>query len=81
MTKDDILAQIVALMRDYFDDDDLALTPASTAQDVAEWDSLAHVNLIAGVEGVFGVRFSISEIEHLQSVGDLVDLVAVKKGL
>lgn len=81
MTKDEILAQLIAMMRDYFDDEDLVLTRETTAQDVADWDSLSHVNIIAGVESTFGVRFAISEIENLKSVGDLVDLVAAKKGL
>ena len=81
MSKDEILTQLVAMMRDYFDDEELALTRETTAQDVAEWDSLSHVNIIAGVESTFGVRFGISEIENLESVGDLVDLVAAKKGI
>ena len=81
MTKDEVLSQLVAMMRDYFDDEDLVLTRESTAEDVAEWDSLSHVNIIAGVESTFGVRFAISEIENLKSVGDLVDLVAAKKGI
>ncbi len=81
MTKDDILDQLVEMMRDYFDEPDLALDRDSTAREVAEWDSLAHVNIIAGVESTFGVRFAISEIESLKSVGDLVDLVVAKKGL
>jgi len=81
MTKDEVLSQLVAMMRDYFDDEDLVLTRESTAEDVVEWDSLSHVNIIAGVESTFGVRFAISEIENLKSVGDLVELVAVKKGI
>ena len=81
MTKNDIFEQLIEMMRDYFDEPDLALGRGSTARDVAHWDSLAHVNIIAGVESTFSVRFAISEIENLKSVGDLVDLVAAKKGL
>jgi acyl carrier protein len=81
MTKDDIIVELTGLMRDYFDDSSLDLTRETTAQDVPEWDSMAHVNIVVGVESHFGVRFSISEVEKLKSVGDLVDLIAEKKGI
>jgi acyl carrier protein len=81
MTKDDILVQLTAIMRDYFDDDALVLSRSTTASEVPAWDSLAHVNIVVAVEGHFGVRFATAEVELLESVGDLVDLIAKKRGL
>jgi acyl carrier protein len=81
MTKDDILVELTSIMRDYFDEDDLVLTMSTTAADVPAWDSLAHVNIVAAVEGHFHVRFATAEVELLESVGDLVDLIAKKRGV
>ncbi len=75
-----VLDQITEIMREYFDDDSLVLTMDTTAQDIPAWDSLNHVNIIVSVEQHFGVRFAISEVEKLQSVGDLVNLVSEKTG-
>jgi acyl carrier protein len=78
MTADDILAQLRDIMIDVFDIDDLEVTPATTAEDVEEWDSLSHVRLVVAAERKFGIKFTNSEIEGLKSVGDLVNLIAAK---
>lgn len=81
MDKNKVLDQITAIMREYFDDDDLVLTMETTAQDVDEWDSLNHVNIMVAIEQNFGIKFAISEVQELKSVGDLVDLVSKKLGI
>jgi len=78
MTPEAILAQLRELMIDVFDVDDLEVTPATTAEDIEEWDSLSHVRLIVAVERKFGFRFKTSEIEDLKSVGDLIRLIQEK---
>ncbi len=80
----DLHADIVAVIRDVFDDPDIALTPASTAADVDGWDSLMHLNVVVAIEKRFGVRFTTAEIsgmkEQGQTFGDLVALVRSKTG-
>jgi acyl carrier protein len=78
MNPEAILAQLRELMIDVFDVDDLEITPATTAEDIEEWDSLSHVRLIVAVERKFGFRFKTAEIEDLKSVGDLVKLIQAK---
>ena len=80
MSRDEILSSIVDTMRDVFDADDLEVTPATTAEDVEEWDSLSHIRLIVAIERKFGFKFNNSEIESLKNVGELVNLVATKVG-
>lgn len=79
MTSDEILAQLRDMMIDVFDVDDLTVTPATTADDVEEWDSLSHVRLVVAIERKFGIKFTNSEIEGLKSVGDLVNLIEAKR--
>jgi acyl carrier protein len=78
----EILAQFHEIMREVFDDDELAISRETTANDVDGWDSLMHINLIIAVEKRFGVRFATAEISGLkgegQNVGTFLDLVQDK---
>lgn len=74
-SSEEILATLTAIFQDVLDDDELVLTPATTAQDVENWDSLNHVRLMLTVERKFSVKFSAAEIGRLKNVGDLVALI------
>lgn len=78
MTKDEIYADLTEVMRDVFDDDDISISPQTTARDVPGWDSQAHVMLIVAAEQRFGIRFRTAEFETLHNVGDFVDLIILK---
>lgn len=52
----------------------------TTAADVAEWDSVAHVLLVLASERRFGVRFESSEIANAANVGEFVELLQAKLG-
>jgi acyl carrier protein len=78
MQNDEILAKLTPIFRDVFDVDDIVLTLDMKADDVAEWDSLTHVRLVASIEKQFGVRFSAAEMDTLRDVGDLVTLLGKK---
>ena len=47
------------------------VTDATSNQNVPEWDSLGHVNLIMQVESHYGMSFSTEEALTLTSVGAL----------
>ncbi len=72
-----ILNKLIEVFHDVVSDD-VDLTRATTASDVAEWDSIAHVRLILSVERAFKVKFTASEISRLANIGDLVDLTAAR---
>jgi acyl carrier protein len=78
MTHDEILAKLTGLFQDIFDDDDLDIGLETTANDVADWDSVSHITLIVAVEQMFGIKIKTAEIESLKNVGDLVQIVSGK---
>ena len=47
------------------------LTRATSAEDVARWDSLQHIALIRTLETTFSIRLSIDEMMEIRSVGDI----------
>lgn len=75
---DDVIARIEPLIRSLFDEYTGPVTPGLNAKDVAQWDSLGHVQFIVMIEQEFGMRFSIGEIADLKNIGELADLVRRK---
>jgi acyl carrier protein len=78
MEKAAVYSKLTGVFRDVFDEDDLALTPQTTADDVDGWDSLSHIRLVLAVSKAFGVKFSASEIGSLKNVGEFADLIEKK---
>ncbi len=74
------LQAINELLRDLFDNPEISVTPASTANDVDGWDSLSHVNVILAVEAKFGVRFGQREVLTFKNVGDMVRAIDKRRG-
>ena len=67
-----IFDQVTAIIRDLFDDYEGPVTMETTANDVAQWDSLSHVRLMVMIEMELGVHFSTSEMQSFKNLGDLV---------
>jgi len=63
--------QLEALFRDVFDDQQLMLRDETTACEIPRWDSLAHINLMFGIEQTFGVRFKGNELAEMKNIGEL----------
>jgi len=80
MTREEIIARLVPIMEDVFDEDDIDYADSLTADDIAEWDSLSHIRFMVAIERAFDVHFSTGEIERFKNVGELVEAIAAKRG-
>jgi acyl carrier protein len=78
MNEQDVMGTLTQVFRDVFDDDDIVLSPSTTAQDVEGWDSQEHVNLVVAAEMRFGIRFRTAELESLHTVGEFARLIHAK---
>jgi acyl carrier protein len=78
MDKTEILKRVNTVFIDVLDDEKLVLTEATTANDVEEWDSLNHIQLVVAVEKKFGIRFASREIQGWKNVGEMVDSISAK---
>jgi len=78
MEKTQVFSKLTTVFREVFDEDELNLTPQTTADDVDGWDSLSHIRLVLAVSRAFGVKFSASEIGNLKNVGEFADLIEKK---
>ena len=79
-----LLDDVTAVIRTVFGDDEITLTPTTSADEVEGWDSLMHLNVIIALEKRFKVRFSTAEISELKeegkNIGSLLDVIAAKQG-
>lgn len=73
--KQDVPNKLEGVMKTVFDVPELEISREMVADDVNEWDSVTHIDLIMNVETSFGVRFKNSEIAKLENVGSLIDLI------
>ncbi|MGG5208995.1 acyl carrier protein [Chryseobacterium sp. MIQD13] len=78
MDKNEILSKLTNVFRDELDNEEIVLNAETTAEDVEEWDSLSHIQLIVAVEKAFSIRFTSSEIQSWNNVGEMADSIASK---
>ena len=79
--KDDVSARMNQVFQDVFDDSTIEIRDDMTAEDVDNWDSLTHINLIVALEKAFRIRFTTGEAgASLKNVGELRALIEGKLG-
>ena len=66
------------IFRDIFDEEDMVIEDKTRSDDVEEWDSLNHINLVSAIEKEFEIRFALEELMALKDVGSMIDLMVKK---
>jgi acyl carrier protein len=67
----DLIKQLNEIFIDVLDNNAISLTETTTAADIAEWDSLNHIQLVVAIEKHFQIRFKASEIQTWKNIGDM----------
>ena len=78
MSREEVYQQLNEVFRDVFDDEDITVNDATTADDIEDWDSLEHINLIVAVEKKFNIKFNMGEVNKFKNVGEMVDEIIAK---
>lgn len=78
MEKQEILSQLNTIFTDILDNEAIVLSESSSANDIEEWDSLTHIQLIVSIEKHFKMRFTSAEINGLKNVGEMCGLIHSK---
>ena len=79
MNRQEILKQVEAIFRDIFDDSQLNIVESTNAEDIEDWDSLNHINLVVAIEKHFDIKFALGELQTLKDVGAMIDLMLKEK--
>tara|TARA_B100000927_G_C16459286_1_gene467184 strand:+ start:704 stop:910 length:207 start_codon:yes stop_codon:yes gene_type:complete len=58
--------------------DEADINENSSADEIDQWDSLAHIKLILEIERQFDIKFSLGELQNLKNIKGLISLVESK---
>ena len=75
MKKEEVYERLNNVFRDIFDDDSIVVKPETTSNDIEDWDSLEHINLVVAIEQEFGIKFNMNEVTSMKNVGEMVDII------
>ena len=78
MSREEIFERLNLVFQDVFDDDEITVNEETTADDIEDWDSLEHINLVAAVETEFGMKFTMGEVVTMKNVGEMVDIILTR---
>ncbi len=68
--------EVIAFIKGVLEVKELSISAARGRID--GWESLRHIRLIQKLENQYGVRFTVSEIGRLDSVGKIIDYLRNK---
>ena len=71
----EILKQVNEIFIDVLDEDNIVLTESTTANDVEDWDSLSHIQLVVAIEKHFKTKFTLTEIQSWENVGQMCNAI------
>ena len=75
MSREEVFVKLNEVFRDVFDDESIEVSEVTTSNDLEDWDSLEHINLIAAVEQEFGVKFNMGQVVTMKNVGEMTDII------
>ena len=80
MERKEIFEKLNGVFEDVFDLEEggVNLQEDTSADDIEEWNSLSHIQLIVAIEKTFGIKFTSLEIMKWQDVGQMVDSMQEK---
>jgi acyl carrier protein len=78
MSIDEIIKQLNPIFIDVLDNPEISLKPETTSDDIEEWDSLNHIQLIVAIEKHFKIKFTAAEIVDFNNVGELCEAILQK---
>lgn len=75
MTRETVYGRLTEVFREVFDDDGIELRDETTADDIEDWDSFEHINLVVAVENEFSFKIPMGKVVTMKNVGEMVDII------
>lgn len=71
MNYETIMNDVQEIFREVADNPAIVLADETTSEDIEEWDSLTHIQLVVAIEKNFHISFSSDEIGNYKNVGEM----------
>jgi acyl carrier protein len=75
------LSEITAIVRNIVRDADLNLLPATRFDDLDNWDPMDLITVVVEAECRYDLQFDMPEIDRLVTIGDLLNMIELKRAL
>ena len=75
MTREDVFIKLNEIFQEVFDDEEIEVFEDTTSDDIEDWDSLEHINLVAAIEQEFDIKFTMAQVVGMKNVGEMVDII------
>lgn len=76
MERTEIISKLNEIFVDVLDlEESPNLTENTTSDDIEEWDSLSHVQLVVAIQKEFGIKINATEILNWRNVGEMVNSI------
>ncbi len=75
---EEIVSKLNPIFQKIFKDPNISISESTTANDVENWSSLNHMDLIHAVENEFNIKFNLREVIRMDHVGDLIKAIQSK---
>jgi len=80
MNFEQVIKEVNEIFIDVLDNDEIELKYETTADDVEDWDSLTHIELIVEIEKHFNIKFTLVEVQNFKNVGEMCEAIVKKVG-
>lgn len=75
MNRENVYERLNKVFQEVFDDDSIEVNDATTADDIEDWDSFEHINLIVAIEEEFKFKIPMGKTVTMKNVGEMVDII------
>lgn len=75
MTRTDILDKLQTIFRDFFENSEVELNEEFKQEQLEDWDSVAHIQIVLEIENEFDVIFEVEDIPKLVQIGIIIDKI------
>lgn len=75
MTREEVYKRLNKVFREVFDDDTIVVNDSTMSDDIEDWDSFEHINLVVAVEEEFSFKIPMGKVVTMKNVGEMVDII------
>ncbi len=75
MTREEVFERLNKVFQEVFDDETIEVNEDTTSEDIDDWDSFEHINLIVAVEEEFSIKIPMGKVVTMKNVGEMADII------
>ena len=75
MTREEVFERLNKVFQEVFDDETVEVNDDTTSEDIDDWDSFEHINLIVAVEEEFSIKIPMGKVVTMKNVGEMADII------